>query len=123
MCESFSLISQKWDGQKLCFSLCFKPSVASYRVNDFDLIFQLDIANENSGQIFSVPCKFTREKTGEITLDCVDYSFDSSLTFDQLTNFSVFRIINSKINFNLPLPTYCGSENGKDLTIEIFSPM
>ena len=122
-CETFSIISQKWDGNNLSFTIKFKLSIKNVKSDDFYLLFHLDIANNDVEQIFKVPCKFRLEKGGNIILQCTNYSFDPNLSFDELTNFSAFIIVNDKIDFKLSIPTYCGSENGKDLTIELYAPI
>ena len=125
MCESFSLISQKWEQNLLSFTISFKPTAKSYLITDFSMVFQNDISvqiDQETISSFDVPCEFSKENDGSITVICKGYSFDESLHFDQLTNFSCFRILNNKIDFDIPIPTYCGSQDGKNLIIELYSP-
>ena len=120
--QSFELLSQDWNGKSISFAFSFKLSTNNFDdLSGFSFLFSNDIAGEPIN--FEVPCDFSETPDGSIMGKCVDYYFDESLTFDQITNFSSFQIVNPNINLVIQIPTYCGSQDGKNIIVELYSPI
>lgn len=123
MIEDFNINKQEWDGKAISFEVEFliKEKCAK---NEFDMLFINDISGEKLA--FPVQADFSTKKVKsqqKVTAKVSNYAFDSSLSYDQLTNFSVFRIINAKLKLEINIPTYCGSDDSKNIVVEIYNPM
>ena len=120
MVESFELESQSWKDNKLSFSFSFSTK-NKCEAEDFHIVFTNDIAGNPKD--FPFNCNISNGSQKIIKVSCDDYTFDESLTFDQMTNFSALRVINEKSGIEVNVPMYCGSEDGKSIVVELYSPM
>lgn len=123
MISDFTIISQQWTGKDISFEVTFLINEKCTK-NDFDMLFINDIAC--SKITFPVQAEFSKSKVKtlhKVTAKVINYAFDPQLNYDQLTNFSVFRIVNPKLKLEINIPTYCGSEDSKSIVVEIYNPI
>lgn len=123
MVEKVEILNQKWEDETISFTLEFIISNTCNK-SDFEMVFINDIAGDQLE--FPVEAKFSTKKIKnqtKVTVQC-DYPLikSTNLSFDKITNFSAFKIVNKKIDLELNIPAYCGSENGKDIVVEIYNP-
>ena len=100
----------------------------SKKVSDLVLSFVVDISNRQANHVYPVSAIFDiiqLDKSTQIMIEVPSFSFDPSLTLDELTNIGAFELsgkCDKKTPFSLAFPVFCSADDS-GVHFEIFSPI